>query len=571
MRRNFRLVGPIILWSAYLLNYAFLHERLGDGTPVLALLAVAVSGWLWGVAGGLLFSLVGLYLADGVPALMQRGLVPIFTTWSSAYLFKVLAFMGTGAGFGYLRFMQRQIERHQKASAIAQFDPLTGVLNRSAFERRLRVALEEASAANRSVALLFVDLDRFKFVNDTYGHETGDALLREVARLVSETVREGDLVGRLGGDEFTIALLDMRDTEGARVVARSLVRALAAPFVVDGRELHISASVGVSLYPRDGSTVEALTRSADAAMYEVKEGGKNAFNFSSIEMRTRVSRRLELEHQLRHALSEHEFEIAYQPQVELATGRLAAFEALMRWTNPSLGKVSPYEFIPVAEEAGLIGQIGHWLLREACLQGRAWQRSGLEPIRMAVNVSTLQFRQFDFLDTVRGALADSALDPDMLELEMTESVLVKEYELAVSIVRKLARLGVRTALDDFGTGYSSLTYLQRLPIGCVKIDQSFVQAIQTHPSMLDRGTMPIVEAIVHMAHKLGKTIVAEGVETESQRRLLAGIGVDYAQGFHFSRPLEPARAERLLQRTRQADPMASGLDDHEPPGLLLFD
>ncbi len=532
------------------MDHDFLQQHLGGNTALVALLVVAVSGWLWGIGGGLVNGVVGLWVSNGLTPLFQFGFTGVLPALQGADLFRVLAFLGAGAGFGYLKTLQHQIDRHRMASVQAQFDPLTGLLNRLAFERRVTAVLEGASAKNANIALLFVDLDRFKFVNDTYGHETGDALLREVARLVSETVREGDLVGRLGGDEFTIALLDMRDPESARVVARTLVRLLSAPFQIDGKEIHISASVGVSLYPRDGDSFAALTRNADAAMYEVKEGGKNAFHFSSIEMRTRVSRRLELERHLRRAVADHEFDLVYQPQVDLANGRLVAFEALLRWSSPALGKVSPAEFIPVAEEAGLIGQIGHWLLREACLQVRMWQKAGLEPVRMAVNVSTLQFRQFDFLQTVQGALDDSALSPDLLELEITESVLVKEYEVAVSTVRRLARMGVRTALDDFGTGYSSLTYLQRLPISTLKIDRSFVTAIQHDAGTRGSGATPIVEAIVAMAHKLGKVIVAEGVETESQRRFLSGIGVDYAQGFHFSKPLAPARAERLLEGPR---------------------
>src|SRR5690606_35532348 len=291
---------------------------------------------------------------------------------------------------------------------------------------------------------------RFKFVNDTFGHDVGDKLLREVGRVLRGNVRANDLVGRVGGDEFMVALLGVTDDEAAGQVARSLVRELSAPIAVEERELQVSASIGISLYPRDGANAEELLHSADAAMYQVKEGGKNAYHFSTIEVRTRISRRLELERQLRRAVQDSQLEVAYQPQVRLADGSLTGFEALLRWRSPELGLVSPGEFVPVAEEAGLISPIGHWMLRESALQQRAWQRQGLMPVRVAVNVSTMQFHQHEFVDTVRGALADSGIDPDLLEIEVTESVLVRDYELALRTLAKLERLGVPTALDDFG-------------------------------------------------------------------------------------------------------------------------
>ncbi len=547
MRKWLRILAPPVLWTAYIVDFPFVYDQLGDSARVVGLVLVAASAWLWGIGGGVLNGVVGLLLSDGLVQLMRQGAFGVTIMPTGDAVFKVLAFAGTGVAFGYLRRLQEQVEHHRTASVQAQFDPLTGLLTRAAFEERLGAALEAAREEGVGLGMLFVDLDRFKFVNDTYGHETGDALLRQVGAILRDTVRQGDLVGRLGGDEFTVALLDVRDPQSASLVARTLVRVLNAPFEVDGKQLIISASVGVSLFPRDGDTVEALTRSADTAMYEVKEGGKNSYYFSSIEMRTRVSRRLELEQQLRRGLQEHEFELHYQPQVELATGAVVAFEALVRWHNGELGLVSPGEFIPVAEEAGLIGQLGHWLLREACFQLRAWQKERLQPVRMAINVSTLQFRQAGFLATLQGALADSGIAPELLEVEITESVLVKEYELAVDTITKLARLGVRTSLDDFGTGYSSLAYLQRLPIATLKIDQSFIASLNPYPGGAQVSAAPIVEAIVAMAHKLGKAVVAEGVETRAQLDYLRRLGVDYAQGFHFAKPLKPFRAERLLK------------------------
>jgi len=570
MRRFLFFLAPPVFWLAYVVDFPYLYQHMGDQSRLIGLGLVAVTAWLWGLPGGLVLGIIGLVLSEGLVSVMHGGVFSLPMLSGGDDIFKVLAFTGAGVGFGYLRSVRDQMDRHRTAFEMAQLDPLTGLLNRAGFQERLTGVLEQAREEGSLVAFLFVDLDRFKFVNDTYGHEVGDALLKEVGRALRENVRDHDLVGRLGGDEFTVALLHLTDAKDATLVARNLVRVLRAPMPLADRELRVSASVGVSIFPRDGDTVEQLTRSADTAMYEVKDNGKNSFHFSSLEMRSRVSRRLELERELRDAIAGQEFELVYQPQVELATGKLVAFEALLRWTNPNLGKVSPAEFIPVAEEAGYIGKLGHWLLREACFQTRAWQKAGLKPVRMAVNVSTLQFRQFGFLATVQGALADSGIDPSLLEIEITESVLAKEYELAMSTVTKLGRMGVRTALDDFGTGYSSLAYLQNLPIASLKIDQSFVMAINRAPGMNTVSAVPIVEAIVAMAHKLRKTIVAEGVETETQWRFLQNLGVDYAQGFHFSKPLQPVKAERLLEREerrRYQPPQGEG----EPAPMLLTD
>src|SRR5690606_28566872 len=355
----------------------------------------------------------------------------------------------------------------------------------------------------------------------------------------------------------------------------------------------VSASIGIALCPRDGTSADVLLKSADAAMYEVKEGGKNSYYFSTVEVRTRLSRRLELERQLRKALHENELEALFQPQVRLADNRLVGFEALLRWHSPELGIVSPAEFIPVAEEAGLISPIGHWLLRDVALQLRDWLRAGYTPVKLAVNVSTMQFHQKSFVDTVKGAINDAGIPPELLEIEVTESVLVRDYDLALRTLTRLERLGVPTALDDFGTGYSSLAYLQKLPIKTLKIDRSFVlglapqavdQALKvTNPELGSRSTdpglrrhtgmhagawtatgapegvhvpastFPIVEAICAMAHKLNKGVVAEGVETAYQRDFLRRLGVDFAQGYFFARPMSAGDAERVLRRVTEDD------------------
>ncbi len=583
---------PILLWFAYLAGYEWLYGLVGAYVPLVGLLPVAVTGWAWGAWAGLIGGLIGYALmqlrAFGIGVAPWSGQGPS----SVHHAFALLTYAGVGSVVGWFHYLSRNLRYERSISQRAQVDPLTGTLTRATFEERLRDELEEAKEHGHGLALLFVDLDRFKFVNDTFGHDIGDKLLREVGRVLRSNVRANDVVGRVGGDEFMVALLNVTDEDAAGHVARSLVRELGAPIAVDERELQVSASIGISLFPRDGTNAEELLHSADAAMYQVKEGGKNAYHFSSLEVRTRLSRRLELERMLRRALTDNQFEIVYQPQVRLDDSSLIGFEALLRWRSPELGMVSPSEFIPVAEEAGLIGPIGHWTLRESALQLQAWQRQGLLPIRMAVNVSTLQFHQATFVETVRGALNDSGINPNLFEIEVTESVLVRDQNLAVRTLFKLERLGVRTALDDFGTGYSSLAYLQRLPISTLKIDRSFVKGLVPPSSALGasrgghqtsagrryagsvsqrdavisgvsegdlNGTWPIVEAICAMAHKLDKQIIAEGVETAYQRDYLRRVGVDSAQGYFFSRPLQPLQAEELLRRvTQEAD--ATGRD-----------
>jgi len=574
---------------------------------MIGLVPVAVFGWTWGVFSGAVGGILGLLAIEFRSGNLAPGEWLVTYTFPSERVFELLTFTGTGLAVAFLHRFRRTIIVERAVSRRAQVDPLTGALTRGAFDERLTATITKLQDTGQGLAVLFVDLDRFKFVNDTYGHEMGDRLLGEVGKVLRDNIRDNDFVGRVGGDEFTVALLGVKEERSAASIARGLVRELSSSFHIDGRDVQVSASIGIGLYPRDGHDPETLLRSADAAMYQVKEGGKNSFYFSTVEVRTRLSRRLQLERQLRTALQEHQREVAYQPQVHLADNRLSGFEALLRWQSPELGTVSPSEFIPVAEEAGLISPIGHWMLRETALQQREWLRAGLQPVRVAVNVSTMQFHQQSFLDTVKGALTDSGIPPELLEIEVTESVLVRDYELAMRTLHKLERLGVPTALDDFGTGYSSLAYLQRLPIRTLKIDRSFVQGLSPRPvdvalhptATLTKGstfdtdghglmkrssaawseiasglntttvdqasTLPIVEAICAMAHKLDKQVVAEGVETAYQRDFLRRLGVDLAQGYFFARPMKPADAEQLLRRVTRESETARRLRESMPP------
>ena len=485
MKQWIKNITPIAMWLLYLLAFPWLTGTIGQYAGMVALLPVAITGLAWGVAGGLSVGLLGFALVEYLASEIALSQWLVTYTLEGNDAFVLFTFLGTGVAVAFVQRFRKTIQAERLVSKRAQVDPLTGALTRGAFDERLQATIARSNEDGSGLALLFVDLDRFKFVNDTYGHETGDKLLREVGKVLRQNVRGQDLLGRVGGDEFTVALMGVEEERAAATVARSLVKELSAPFKIDGRDVQVSASIGISLYPRDGADPESLLKSADAAMYQVKEDGKNSFHFSTVEARTRLGRRLELERQLRKALQENELEVVYQPQVSLADNQLMAFEALLRWHSPELGIVSPGEFIPVAEEAGLISPIGHWMLRETALQQREWIRAGLRPVRLAVNVSTMQFHQQSFIDTVKGALSDSGIPAELLEIEVTESVLVRDYELAMRTLLRLERLGVPTALDDFGTGYSSLAYLQKLPIRTLKIDRSFVQGLA--PKAVDQS------------------------------------------------------------------------------------
>lgn len=533
-------------WLAVVLAVGRYGDAMGSYQALMWAFAVAVTGGMLGtlpavVAGAVVGTLVGFDVTFGMSGFAWRARL------GDGALLWPLALVGVGVGAAVTRTLLSQLRHHRVASDRAQYDVLTGTLNRRAFERRLDDWIRRPCRGEPGFALLFVDLDRFKFVNDTFGHAVGDQLLVAVARLLQQNVRDGDLVARQGGDEFVIALADVHDVEVAAAVATKLVGLFAEPLEAAGKAISVSASIGVAMYPHDGAGIHEIVRSADAAMYAVKTNGKNAFHFSSLEQRRVQERRLQVERQLRIALVEQEFQVAYQPQLELATGRLCGFEALLRWNNAELGPVSPTEFVPIAEEAGLIVPIGHWLMREVCRQAQAWEAFSPD-LTLAINVSPGQFRHPDFLRQVADAIRDARVAPRRIELEVTESILIDQYDLAVETLLQLDQLGVRTSLDDFGTGYSSLAYLQRLPIRSLKIDRSFVSGLVLGPSGIVGDTLPIVEAIAAMGLKLGKTVVAEGVETEAQARYLNRIGVGVAQGFHYARPMPAARAESLLER-----------------------
>ncbi|OSM01768.1 sensor domain-containing protein [Magnetofaba australis] len=425
------------------------------------------------------------------------------------------------------------------------YDALTGLPNRSLFKDRLAHSLRQASRMNEQMAILFVNLDLFKKINDSLGHACGDELLRLIAGRFKSRLRDGDTACRLGGDEFAVLIENLEQAQDAVMVTQKLFDAVEQPFQIRGHEAHITLSVGISLYPADGEDAEALLRTADMAMTRAKQAGRNNFQFYTAAMDTQALERLRIENQLRHALVNEEFVLHYQPKVELSSGRVVSMEALVRWQKPDGAMVPPGVFIPVAEETALIGPMGDWILRAACLQTRQWVESGYDHLRVAVNISARQFQQRDFVQQVQAVLEDTGLNPRHLELEITESLMMVDVEQAIESLSQLKALGLCMSVDDFGTGYSSLSYLKRFPIHALKIDQSFVREITT-----DADDAAIVSAIVSMAHNLNLEVVAEGVETAEHLEFLKKLQCEEIQGYYFSKPLDAKAFTELLKSGR---------------------
>ncbi|HWH39303.1 MAG TPA: EAL domain-containing protein, partial [Usitatibacter sp.] len=431
----------------------------------------------------------------------------------------------------------------ERIQHLAYHDNLTGLPNRLLFQDRLANSIARAERSSHKVAVLFVDLDNFKNINDSLGHDAGDELLRGVSRRLSQCIRLEDSIARQGGDEFIVLLDSIDDSRGGSVVAQKILNALRQPFRVGGIEQHVSGSVGIALYPEDGHDPQTLMKNADTAMFHAKAQGKNAYQYFTAQMNVAVKRRMTMESALRRAVMSKDFVLHYQPQVDLRTGAIVALEALVRWQPPDGATIMPGDFIPLAEETGLIGELGEWVLHEACRQARAWQDAGMGLRRMAVNLSARQFADAGFLETVTRVLERTGLDPRALELEITETQVMSQTEPLMALLNKLSGMGVQLAIDDFGTGYSSLSYLKRLPIRKLKIDQSFVRDVTVDPN--DRA---IVAAIINMARSLELVTIAEGVETHAQLELLQAAGCDVGQGYLFSRPATATALQALLAR-----------------------
>ncbi len=466
-----------------------------------------------------------------------------------------------GAVTNYVAIFDDISERkqaEQRIRQLAQYDGLTGLPNRLLFADRLQHGLVQARRSGAHLAVLFLDLDRFKQINDTLGHNVGDELLQMVAQRLADCVREQDTVSRQGGDEF-IAVLPATDAEGAALVADKMLQALVQPYPIQGHVLRISASIGIAIFPEHGQDTDTLVKHADVAMYQAKEAGRNRVMVFNPDMTASIYERLELETALRAALEERAFELFYQPQVELADGRIVACEVLIRWRHPEKGMVPPVSFIPLAEETGLIGPISDWVLEEALRQCRAWRTAGLPPLRISVNLSALQFCQRNLYEQVDGLLRRYGLPPEALELELTEAILMQGGSVPLATLHELTALGVGIAIDDFGTGHSSLSYLKRFPIRKLKIYQSFVGDV-----IGDSNDAAMVRTIILMAHSLNLRVVAEGVESEAQADFLRAAGCEMAQGYLYGKPLPAAEFAELLAAQAGRAGQASTLDPLAP-------
>jgi diguanylate cyclase (GGDEF)-like protein/PAS domain S-box-containing protein len=429
-----------------------------------------------------------------------------------------------------------------KMTYAAQHDLVTNLPNRLLLNDRISQAIALARRQSRIIAVMFLDLDHFKYINDSLGHAAGDKLLQSVSRRLLTSLRGSDTVSRQGGDEFVILLSELTQATDAATSAKKILQSLNTPHSIDQQELHIDGSIGISIYPADGEDAETLIKNADTAMYHAKERGRNNYQFFTTKMNLKAVERQSVEGNLRRAIERQEFLLHYQPKVNLDTGEITGVEALIRWQQPDRGLVSPAQFVPIAEDCGLILQIGSWVMREACRQGRRWQEAGLSALPIAVNVSAVEFRHKGFVESVRNILSETGLDARYLELELTEGVLMEDAESTTAVLQELKAMGVHLAVDDFGTGYSSLSYLRQFPIDVLKIDQSFIQQITADPD-----DSSIVSAIINMARSLKHLVVAEGIETQEQRAYLQTQSCAQGQGYLFSRPLAAAQFAHLLQ------------------------
>ncbi|MBX3324287.1 MAG: EAL domain-containing protein [Nitrospira sp.] len=471
-------------------------------------------------------------------------------------LLKTMAIVGTAKDISERKRSEREIHR------LAYYDSLTGLPNRVLFKDRVTQALAHARRYQSTLAVLFLDLDRFKVINDTLGHNIGDLLLKQVADRLAESIRHSDSVSRpvekgeghelarLGGDEFTVLLTNIRQVQDAGLVARRILESLARPFLIDGHEIAVTTSVGIAIFPTDGDSVDQLLKSSDVAMYQAKERGRNNAQFYSATMNSMAAERLEMENELRKALDHRELVVHYQPQVDMQTGKIVGAEALVRWQHPLRGLLMPAVFLSVANETGMIRKLDEAVLGMACRQGKAWQDAGYAPIRVSVNISNSFFHGSSLTAAVSRALEETQFDAEFLELELTESIAMRHVETSIEMLQQLRAMGVRLSIDDFGTGYSSLSHLQRFPLNMLKIDQSFACDVPQNVA-----NVSISRAIVSLAHSMNLTVLVEGIETEAQLQMFREQGCDQAQGHYFGRPMP---AEEFVQLLTQGDASTRG-------------
>jgi len=513
-----------------------------------------------GARSGAALPLLSRGQAVGVLLFMSTEL----NTFTSEFV-EILQRLAANVSFALENFdrTEEKERAEERIRYLATHDNLTDLPNRAMFNQLLGFSLKAARRYHRQCAVLFIDLDRFKIINDSLGHAAGDALLVEMAARLRSGVRASDVVARLGGDEFVVLLEGIEDSKQAATTASHLLSAICKPLELNGHECRVTASIGIAIFPDDGADEQTLMKNADSAMYLAKQGGKNDIRIFSKEIETQSIDRLTMETGLRHALDRNELRLHYQPKLNVATGQIAGVEALLRWCHPDLGELAPNRFIPLAEETGLIVPVGRWVMKTACAQNMAWQRQGLPAISMAINVSPRQFSDENLLQDINDALSSSGMDPALLQVEITESMVMLNVERAIQLLDAIRSQGVRLAIDDFGTGYSSMSVMKRFPIDTIKIDRSFVRELPENTE--DRA---IAQAIIGMGKALGLTIVAEGVETNEQQEFLRELACDEIQGFLFSKPVVADRIAELLRLqdfaapTLQPEPQIPGMESH---------
>ncbi|MCA9837569.1 MAG: EAL domain-containing protein [Trueperaceae bacterium] len=524
----------------YLFSFALLFRYLNINAAFVALIPIALAAWTWQRRGGLIsaallsfislsyfFYLLGESGGAVFHNLPRRGL-------------EIGSYIVVALLVGYMSYLHKQLRAYKHVSDKAKYDPLTGLLNRLSFEKQLELTIKESERKDSLLGVLFVDLDRFKQVNDNYGHDVGDALLKHVAKVLKSVVRQGDTVARLGGDEFMLLLGDLSSTDAAAKVAAKIVQTISKPTTIMGKEVDIGASVGISMYPEDGQHAHELIKSADTAMYAVKASGRNRFEIKNAEMRESETRKKQLEKALQYGFDNHEFKLAFQPQLDIASGKLLGFEVLLRWENSDFGLVKPGEFLPLAESIGLLIPLDRWAIREACHQLASWH--GAKNVKISVNVSAAQFKQADFIEFVARTLVEFRLKPQQLELELAESIIYQDFEQILSCTQALADLGIGLVLDEFGAGKASLSQLLSLPFSTFKLSKEHVKDL-----VRSQKARAYAEITAYLAKTLNKGLLAEGVDTPEQHAILGRMGYQGAQGLYYDKPVPQEAAEKYLQ------------------------
>jgi diguanylate cyclase (GGDEF)-like protein len=542
----------VVACLSYLFGFSALYPYLGSNVVLLALVPVFFAAWFWGRWSGLIAALTAVGVTLSLWYYQFGESAAKVLADPSRRVLEVVLFLITGLFTGLAASYRKQLAAQRRVSHQAQYDVLTGLLNRKSFEETLALMIETARARDTLLAVLFIDLDKFKQVNDVYGHDMGDELLKAVARQLRATVRDGDAVARLGGDEFMIVLNSLRESSSATVVADKIVKALSTPFRIRGKELNISASVGISLFPEDGRDVETLVKSADTTMYAVKGSGKNHYKIKTADTRVEESQRQETERMLAQAIEKNEFELFFQPQVELRSHQVLGFEVLLRWRSPTLGLVTPRDFWTVAEQAGLLPTLSHWVLRESCHQLATWQRAGYRPFKLIVNIAAQHFVQKDFVSHVEKAVRENGLKARWLELEFAERTLNADAKEAEAVMGRLEQLGVGVVLDDFGTSLSSIVNLQRFPISALKIDGKFARRLGELTGEGQSDAL-LIEAICALGQKFGKQVIAEGIETRPQHDAVVALGCYAAQGYYYAKPMSAKDVEAMFKKWQQAE------------------